>query len=132
MNGKALLWISDRKVSAHWLYQGAREVDIYAMFFDKETYDQFKLNKDEYALLKEQEDKSTKLTQQKKPILLLAKKIKEPFKMDLTDLDTRRIRLTNSSVNLSSYKMSPKGDKLFFTARFEQGYDIWVIDPQDS
>ena len=50
--------------------------------------------------------------------------------MDLTDLDTRRIRLTNGSVNLGNYKMSPTGEKLFFTAKFEQGFDVWVIDPR--
>ena len=38
-------------------FQGAREVDVYAMFFDQEAYDKFKLNKDEFALLKEKEEK---------------------------------------------------------------------------
>lgn len=110
-------------------YQGARELDIYAMFFDKETYDKYKLNKEDYALLKEKEDKDKSDTS-KKTDTALARKIKEPFKMDVTDLDTRRVRLTNSSVNLSDYRMTPTGEKLFFTARFEQGYDLWVVDPR--
>ena len=95
--------------------QGAREVDIYAMFFDKETYDQFQLSKDEYSLLKEKEDNTDKTDKgsKEKTDTALAKKIKEPFKMDLTDLDTRRIRLTPASVNLSSYQISPKGDQLY-------------------
>ena len=48
--------------------------------------------------------------------------------MDLADLDTRRVRLTNGSVNLSGYKISPTGEKLYFTAKYEQGYDLWVVD----
>jgi hypothetical protein len=37
--------------------QGAREVDVYAMFFDQDTYDRYKLSKDDFTLLKEKEDK---------------------------------------------------------------------------
>jgi tricorn protease len=130
LNGKALLWVTDRNGKRPLAIQGAREVDIYAMFFDKETYDQFQLSKDEYSLLKEKEDSTDKpdKKEKEKPDTALAKKIKAPFKMDLTDLDTRRIRLTPGSVNLSSYRLAPKGDKLFFTARFEKGYDLWEID----
>ncbi|HWH61636.1 MAG TPA: S41 family peptidase, partial [Ginsengibacter sp.] len=128
LNGKALLWVTDRNGKRPLAIQGAREVDIYAMFFDKETYDQFQLSKEEYSLLKENDDKNDKTDAKEKKDTALEKKIKDTFKMDLTDLDTRRIRLTASSVNLSSYRISPKGDKLYFTARFEKNYDLWEID----
>ncbi len=130
LNGKALLWITDRNGKRPLAIQGARESDIYAMFFDKETYDQFQLSKDEYALMNDKDDKNDKEDKDKKekPDTALARKIKEPFKMDLKDLDTRRIRLTGSSINLSSFKISPKGDKLYFTAKFEKGFDLWEID----
>ena len=54
--GKALLWVSDREGKKSLAQQGARELDVYAMFFDQEAYDKFKLNKDEFALLKEKEE----------------------------------------------------------------------------
>ncbi len=127
LNGKALLWITDRNGKRPLAIQGAREVDIYAMFFDKETYDQFQLSKEEYALINDKDDKPD-TSKKDKPDTALARKIKEPFKMDLTDLDTRRIRLTASAINLGSFKISPKGDKLYFTARFEKGYDLWELD----
>ncbi|MEJ7822950.1 MAG: S41 family peptidase [Chitinophagaceae bacterium] len=130
MNGKALIWTSDREGKKPLAYQGAREVDVYAMFFDKELYDRFKLNKDDYTLLKEKEEREKNDTTKKVADTALARKIKEPFKMDLTDLDTRRVRLTNGSVNLGNFRMSPTGEKLFFTARYEQGYDVWVVDPR--
>ena len=96
----------------------------------KKTYDQFQLSKDEYSLLKEKEDTTDKTNKssKEKSDTALAKKIKEPFKMDLTDLDTRRIRLTPASVNLSSYEISPKGDQLYFTASFDKSYELWQVD----
>ncbi len=60
INGKALLWLTDRDGKKPLAFQGAREVDIYAMFFDQELYDRFKLNKDDYALLKEKEENDKK------------------------------------------------------------------------
>ena len=130
LNGKALLWVTDRNGKRPLAIQGAREVDVYAMFFDKGTYDQFQLSKEEYALLKEKEEKTDKTDkdEKEKKDSALEKKLKEPFKMDLTDLDTRRIRLTPGSVNLSSYRISPKGDKLYLTVKFEKSYDLWEID----
>ncbi|HUP12377.1 MAG TPA: hypothetical protein VM187_09205, partial [Niastella sp.] len=41
--GKALLWTTDRDGKKPLAYQGAREVDVYAMFFDQDAYDKFKL-----------------------------------------------------------------------------------------
>ena len=130
MNGKALLWATDKEGKRPLAYQGAREVDIYAMFFDKETYDKYKLTKEDYTLLKEKEDREKTDTAKKMADTALARKIKEPFKMDLSDLDTRRIKLTNGSANISDYKITPTGEKLYFTAKYEQGYDLWVVDPR--
>jgi hypothetical protein len=41
------LWTTDRDGKKPLALQGAREVDIYAMFFDQELYDRFKMNKEE-------------------------------------------------------------------------------------
>lgn len=128
LNGKALLWVTSKYGKQPLAYQGAREVDIYATFFDKETYDEFNLNKDEYDLLKEKKDTS----KAKEKDSALVKKIKEPFKMDFTNLETREVRLTPSSINMSSYALSPKGDKLFVLARFEKGFDLWQIDTRSK
>lgn len=124
LNGKALLWITSKNGKQPLAYQGAREMDIYATFFDKETYDEFMLSKDEYELRSSNKDTS----KDKQKDSALVKKIKEPFKMDFSNLDTREVRLTPSAINLSSYAISPKGDKLFVLARFEKGFDLWQID----
>ena len=57
MNGKGFTWTNHREGRRSLAFQGNREVDIYALFFDQDAYDKYKLSKDEYALLKEKEDK---------------------------------------------------------------------------
>ncbi len=118
LGGKAILWTSGKEGKGPLAYQGPRDVDIYALFFDKEAYDRFRLNKDDYALVKEKEDKDKKDSSKRKEILI----------PDLSDLENRKIRLTNGAANISAYAISPDGSKLFYMARYEQNNDLWVID----
>ncbi len=118
LGGKAILFSSDKYGKKALALQGAKEADIFIDFFDKDVYDRFKLNKDDAALLKEKEDKEKKDTSKKK----------EEIVLDLNNLDERKIRLTNGSLNLGDYALSQDGSKLFYLARFEQGYDLWQLD----
>ena len=43
LGGKALLWVTDRDGKRPLALQGAREVDVYAMFFDQDTYDRLQI-----------------------------------------------------------------------------------------
>jgi tricorn protease len=121
LGGKALLWTSDKEGKHPLAYQGAREVDVYAMFFDKDAWDRFQLGKDDYTLLKEKEEKEAK---EKKDSTVK----KEPWNPNLDDVDSRKTRLTINSINLSAFKISPTGDKLYYLARAERGSDLWVTD----
>ena len=126
--GKALLWTTDRDGKKPLAYQGAREVDVYAMFFDQDAYDRFKLSKDEFALLKEKEDKD-KDAAKKDSSLKIAPPTKN-WEPNFEGLDNRKLRLTINSGNISSYLLSSDGEKLFFTARMEKGYDLWMTNPR--
>ncbi|MGZ8538759.1 MAG: S41 family peptidase, partial [Flavisolibacter sp.] len=124
--GKALLWATDRDGKKPLALQGARESDIYAMFFDQDAYDKFKLTKDEFSLEKEREDKEKE--EAKKDT---SKKIAPPNKdwqPSFEGLDNRKIRITINSGNISDYIMSNDGEKLFFIARMEKGYDLWMTN----
>ncbi|MBA4196042.1 MAG: peptidase S41 [Chitinophaga sp.] len=116
--GKAILYTSDKYGKKPLAIQGPRETDVFIEFFDKDVYDRFKLNKDDAALQKEKDDKEKKDTSKKK----------EDIVLDLNNLEERRIRLTNGSLNLADYTLSFDGSKLFFLARFEQGFDLWQSD----
>jgi tricorn protease len=126
--GKALLWMTDRDGKRPLALQGARELDVYAMFFDQEAYDKFKLTKDEFGLAKEREDKEKE--EAKKDT---ANKIAPPTKnwQPLFEgLDNRKLRLTINSGNISDYLLSSDGEKLFYVARMEKGYDLWMTNPR--
>lgn len=140
LDGKAMIWSSDRAGYRSHGSWGA-ESDTYIMFFDAEAYDKFRLNKEELALEEdmnkdsdekkdgdeEKKDDGDKKKDSKK------KKDKKDKKDDkekeLTfDLENRRdriMRLTINSSNMGDAVLTPKGDKLYYCAAFEGGYDLW-------
>jgi C-terminal processing protease CtpA/Prc len=149
MDGKAMLWFSDRdgmKNHASWGGQG----DVYAMFFTQEGYDKFKLGKEELELSKEaekekieEEEKKKKEEEEKlaaakkdnkkgakdaKPADKKDEKKVEPLKFELEDIEDRRTRLTIHSSILGDAILSKDGEKMFYLARFEKGFDLWQTE----
>ncbi len=124
--GKALLWTTDRDGKRPLALQGARESDVYAMFFDQEAYDKFKLTKDEFSLVKEKEDKEKE--EAKKDTTNKIEPPKKGWEPQFAGLDNRKMRLTINSVNISDYMLSSDGEKLYFMARMEKGYDLWMTN----
>lgn len=124
--GKALLWVSDRDGKKPLALQGSRELDVYAMFFDQEAFDKFKLSKDEYSLEKEREEKDKEAAKKD-----TSNKISAPKKdwvPSFEGLENRKMRLTINSGNISDYMLSNDGEKLYFIARMETGYDLWMTN----
>lgn len=137
LNGKAMIWSSDRAGYRSHGSWGAED-DIYIMFFDGEAYDKFRLTKEEQALLDEEkenkEDKDKKDKDSKKDKDKdkdgdkkdeKADKSVEPLKFDLANRKDRIMRLTVNSSFLGDAVLTPKGDKLYYCAAFEDGYDLW-------
>ena len=52
----------------------------------------------------------------------------EPLKLELEGIDDRRVRLTIHSSDLLGAVLSKDGEKLFYIASFEKGYDLWVTE----
>lgn len=140
MDGTAMLWFSGRdgmKNQASW---GGQE-DVYAMFFTQAALDTFKLNKEEFELLKKEsgdtdtadkDEKGDKMDKKDKD----GKKGKEekkdstvaPLKFELDGIENRKVRLTNNSSDLADAVLSKDGEKLYYLASFEKGYDLWETD----
>ncbi len=120
MKGNAMIWFSDRQgLRSHGSW-GAQN-DVYAMFFNKKTWDLLKMTKEEYGLWKEKQKKeAVKKTKQKK------KEKPGPEEVDLDNIRDRMARLTINSSDLADALLSPDGDALYYLARFEKGYDLWV------
>ncbi|SEV89447.1 C-terminal processing protease CtpA/Prc, contains a PDZ domain [Chitinophaga sp. YR573] len=120
-DGKILTWQSEREGRRSLAKQGSREVDIYGVFFDQETYDQFKLSKDEFTLLKEKGDTTAKKD---------TTAVKKKFQPDFNNLENRIARLTINSASISDYVVNKDASKIYYTASFEKGYDLWVTEPR--
>ncbi len=149
MNGKLMIWFTDRDgMKNHGSWGG--ESDVYGMFFTKAAWDRFKLSKEDYAILKEKEEKgdkddkeepkadeaakkeAAKKEEKRKAAETAAKKDEKKedktVKIEMEGIEARKTRLTIHSSNLTDAIVSPGGEKLFYLCKFEKGYDLWVTD----
>lgn len=140
LGGKAMIWKSDR---AGYRSHGSwgSEDDVYIMFFDLDAYEHFRMSKEETALLeeaekKEKEDDAKKEDEKKKGKKNTDEKEKkdvvEPLEFDLENCRDRIVRLTVNSSRLGDAVLSAKGDKLYYQAAFEDGYDLWVHNLKEN
>lgn len=137
LDGKAMIWESDRAGYRSHGSWGA-ESDVYIMFFDLDAYERFRLSKEELALVEEKEKKDEEKDNKddKKKDKKKGKSEKEdevtPLTFDLENCRDRVIRLTVNSSFLGDAVLSPKGDKLYYQASFEDGADLWVHDLKEQ
>lgn len=140
LGGKAMIWESDRAGYRSHGSWGA-ESDVYIMFFDLEAYERFRMNKEELALLEESEkadEEKKKETEKKDSKKKNDKKDKDkdedvkPLVFDLENCRDRVIRLTVNSSRLGDAFLTPKGDKLYYQAAFEGGFDLWEHDLKEN
>ncbi len=140
LNGQAMIWFSGRdgyKSQASW---GGQQ-DVYAMFFTQAALDTFDLNKEEFDLLKEKgidksdaakegkdgkdgkDGKGSKGGKDVKKDSLVT-----PLKFELDGIEDRKVRLTMNSSDLADAILSLDGEKLYYLAEFEKGFDLWQTD----
>ena len=139
LDGKAMIWESDRagyRSHGSWGAEG----DMYIMFFDLEAYERFLMSKEELALAEEAEkatkDKATETDKKKdkKNDKKEADKKEEvkPLTFDLDNCRDRVVRLTRHSSRLGDAILTKKGDKLYYQATFEGGFDLWEQDLKEN
>ena len=148
LDGNAIIYRSNRygmRSHASWGSQN----DAFIAFLNQDAYDKFRLNKEEYALLKETEkggkdkakdepkDDGKDKKKGKKDDKKDEKKDEKPkeakkIEVDLEHLQDRVIRLTPMSSNLSGMALTSDGEKLYFMTSFEKGYDLWEMDVREK
>ncbi|HVI48629.1 MAG TPA: S41 family peptidase [Chitinophaga sp.] len=128
--GTMLTWLSGREGRRSLANQGSRERDVYALFFDQDAFDKFKLSKDEFNLLKEKEESSHKAGKDSSSTAKDSSDKKKAFQPDFNNLENRKIKLTINSASVSDYVLNKDGSKVFYMASFEKGYDLWVTEPR--
>ncbi|HHN79010.1 MAG TPA: hypothetical protein ENK11_10125, partial [Phycisphaerales bacterium] len=159
MEGGAVIWMTDRygmRAQGSW---GA-ENDVVAAFLTQDAYDRFRLSKEEYELRKELEEKKKDADKDdggddEKAESDDAGEMEadadeedndtdeetdededadgvEPIEIEREGLDERRARLTPNASLLGGFAMSPEGDKIYYLAKFEKGFDLWTHDFRES
>jgi tricorn protease len=133
LDGKMMIWGSDREGTRQQggdLFSG----DVYGMFFTKAAFDRYKLSKEDYALLKEQEDKEKKEAEEKAKGEKKGKEsaVKDSTKkevvVDWENLNERKAKLTIHTSPASDWVLSKDGEKLFYLTTFDKGIDLWVTE----
>jgi tricorn protease len=137
MDGKMMIWGSDREGTRQQggdLFSG----DVYGMFFTKAAFDRFNLTKEEFALVKEQEEKQEKEKKEAEEKAKGEKKGKEAktekasaekeVVIDWTNLTERKAKLTTYTSPANDWVLSKDGEKLFYLTSFDKGNDLWVTE----
>ena len=134
LDGKMMIWGCDRDGTRQ---QGGEMAsgDVYGMFFTKAAFDRFKLNKEEFALVKEQEEKQEKekaTAPAKKPKKKPAKKEGETktnsLVIDWENLPERKQKLTIHTSPANDWSLSKDGEKLYYLTSFDKGNDLWETE----
>ncbi|RZK60324.1 MAG: peptidase S41 [Pedobacter sp.] len=128
--GKQMLWFSNRDGLKSQANSGSSQRDVYGMFFTKDAWDRFNLDKEDFALLKEMEatqkkakDEADKKAEKEKGIKPI--KPDSTVKFDWDGMEMRKARLTIHSSSLSDAVITKDGEKLFYLASFEKGTNLW-------
>ena len=143
LGGKAMLFESDRAGYRSHGSWGAED-DAYLMFFDLDAYDRFRMSKEELELAeankdvkekkaeekdeKKKEDKQKKAEEKGKTEV---EKVK-PLELDIDNCRDRIVRLTVNSSRMGDAVLDSKGEKIYYQAAFEGGYDLWCHDLKEN
>lgn len=143
LGGKAILFESDRAGYRSHGSWGAEE-DAYLMFLDLEAYDRFRMSKEELELSEANKDEKEKKVDEKEEKKKENKKKKEektgkievdkvkPLELDFENCRDRVVRLTVNSSNMGDAIIDSKGEKVYYQAAFEGGYDLWCHDLKEG
>lgn len=143
LGGKAILFESDRAGYRSHGSWGA-EYDAYLMFLDLEAYDRFRMSKEELELAEANKDEKEKKADEKEEKKKENKKKKEektgkievdkvkPLELDFENCRDRVVRLTVNSSNMGDAIIDSKGEKVYYQAAFEGGYDLWFHDMKEG
>lgn len=131
MGGEMMIWSSTRDGMRSQANSGGSQADVYALFLTQDAFDKYRLSKEDYTLLKEQEEKLAKEKEKAQEQEKNKKKAKkdepkiEEFKIDWDGLTNRKAKLTLHSSSLSDALVSKDGETLYYLAKFEKGFNLW-------
>jgi len=136
MNGNAVLYYSNRHGMKNVASHGA-QYDAYVIFLNQTSYDQFKMKKVDYELWKEQQEadetskkeaEEAKTDKKKKDDKTKSEEKVKPILIEKEGLETRKVRVTETSSYLGDAFLNDEGTKLYYFTNYGDGTDLWVRD----
>ena len=137
MEGNAILFNSEQYGMRNHASWGSME-DVMIAFVNREAYNKFKMNKEEFELFtdaekvaKKTEEEAKKKEDEKKKGKDKELKKDEKAKdivVEFDNIDERIERITPNSSRLGSAIINKDATKLYYMSAFEDDYDMWVYD----
>ena len=131
LDGNALLFATDRYGMRNHASWGSLS-DVMIVFLNQDAYDRFRLNAEDFALLKEADKKAEKEADKKddkksdkKADKKEAKKDDKSIKVELDGITDRVVRLTPMSTNLSDMIIPADGENLYYIISAATGTQLW-------
>jgi hypothetical protein len=121
---QSLAWLSSKEGRKSLANQGSRELDVYAVFSIKKTlkilnYPRSGTCQEIKDKEKEVEDKTAASTDKTRKTLLKREEV-VVWNPDLTDLETRKVRVTINSSSIADFVFNDDGSKLFYLASLKR------------
>ena len=126
LDGNAILFVSERYGMRNHASWGSLN-DVMLVFLNQDAYDKFRLSKEDYELLKEEKGENSKDSKAEKK-----EKEAEDIVVEWKGMEDRIVRLTPNSAEIGGAVIDKKGEKLYYLASFEGGYDLWQTDLRNS
>lgn len=131
-DGSMLYWSSNRDGMHSVAKTGASEYDVYGVFLTQKAFDKYKLNKDEFTLIFDEEsnkkDAKNKSKEEKEKDSIKKKEALKPITIDFDNLDKRKVKLSLFSTKLSDALITPDSKSLLFLGSAENKADLWKLD----
>lgn len=134
MDGNALLFVTERYGMRNHASWGSMD-DVMMVFMNQDTYDKFRLSKEDYELQKELEAEQKKAAEKKEGKDKKKDKKEDTKKeesksvvVELDGIEDRIVRLTPNSSSLASAILSKDGEDLYYLSAFEGGFDMWKLE----
>jgi len=130
--GEMMLWFSNRHGLRAYANSGARQEDVYGLYFTRKAWERANLSKDDFSLLKELEEKdkddAEKNDKKDRKKKAQPEETIKPLLFEWQGLAERKKRLTIHSSFLGDAVLSKDGENLYYLARFEKGMNLWSTE----
>lgn len=118
LDGNAVLFLSERYGMRNHASWGSQN-DVMMVFLNRQAYDRYRLSAEDYELLGGSKKDSGRDT--------AADRVPE-ITVEWKGIEDRIVRLTPNSAALAGAVLDKKGEKLYYLASFEGGFDLWESD----